>query len=281
MHETLFRSLLTLSEVFVSLTISWRHILHHMFLPHITTFVRKFFRSRLLPTEVWGANQLKTEPRSYEWASVETVGRPRPESLTSLVADATPDLLLLYDVALGGCIYVNRWLSSALGFSLVEVEKMGDALFKNLLHPEDFPTFSENLVRLARLGDGDVYETEYRFRHLNGEWRWFHCRATVFVRDPQGAPGQILYAARDVTEHRKIEEAQRQSEVFVALNRLIAHLAHEINNPLANVKNSLFLLRNALLPNHPDAKYLRWSEEEIERIAQAVRQISTTSHPNG
>ncbi len=251
-----------------------RSVSDPMLFPHIVTFMRNLFRSR--PVTITA--QPKAEPQSYEWASSETVGCPQPESLTSLVADATPDLLLLYDVALGGCIYVNRWLSTALGFSSGEIEQMGNSLLKKLMHPEDLPSFSESLARLERLDDGDVYEAEYRFRHLNGEWRWFHCRATIFARTLTGAPGQILYAARDITQRRKIEEAQRQSEVFVALNRFVVHLAHEINNPLANVKNSLFLLRNALIPNHPDAKYLRWSEDEVEILAQVVQRFSTGSH---
>lgn len=240
--------------------------------------MRNIFRRWLLPAGVWKTDQARAEPRSYERASIETTGRPQQESLRSLVADAMPDLLLLYDVAQGRCIYVNRWLSIALGFAPREIEKLGDALLESLMHPEDFSSFSESLAGMARLDDGDVHEAEYRFRHMNGEWRWFHCRATIFGRDPNDAPGQILYAARDVTKHRKIEEARRQSEVFVALTRLIAHLAHEINNPLANIKNSLFLLRNALIPNHPDAKYLRWSEDEVENLAQVVQRFSTGVH---
>lgn len=206
------------------------------------------------------------------------IAKPDTRELLSLVAEATPDMLLVYNIPSLTCAYVNRQLSVALGFSPREIEQMGLLLFKSLLHPEDLASFSHDLVELARLMDGKVHEAEYRFRHVDGAWRWFHCRATVFSRDSQGLPVQILCAARDVTERRKYEEAIREGAVLAALNRLAARIAHDINNPLANIKNSLFLLRNALLPNHPDAKYLQWSEEEVDRIAQTVQRIAISSH---
>jgi len=203
------------------------------------------------------------------------------KELLSLVAEAAPDMLLLCDISSRACAYVNRQVAVALGFSRKEIEAMGLSLFETLLHPEDRASFSDNWGSLAGLGDGDVCEAEYRFRHVDGAWLWFHCRATVFSRDGNGLPRQILCAARDITERRKYEEAIREGEVLEARNRLAARVAHDINNPLANIKNSLFLLRNALLPDHPDAKYLRWSEEEVDRIAQVVRRLSTASPVDG
>lgn len=193
--------------------------------------------------------------------------------LLGQIADVMPDILFLYDVAQQGCVYVNRQLSVALGFTYSEICGMGAALFDNLLAPGDLQPFADGIKKLRTSQDDGIYETEYCLRHANGEWRWFHFRVTVFTRDGGGFPELILYAARDMTDYKKYEESLRQAEVLAALRRVSARIEREINTPLANIKNSLFLLRSALLPDHPDTKYLQWSEEEVDRIAEAVRQL--------
>jgi PAS domain S-box-containing protein len=205
------------------------------------------------------------------------IADPDPNEFLCLVAEAVPDMLLVYDIPSRACAYANRQVSTSLGFSQQEIEHMDMSLFERLVHPEDLASFSNEFVRFASDVDDEVRETEYRFRHTNGEWLWFHCRATVLSRDYDGLPRQILCAARDVTQHRRYKEAIREEEVQAAVNRLAARLVHDINNPLANIKNALFLLRNALVPGHPDAKYLQWSEEEVDRIAQTVRRVPASS----
>jgi PAS domain S-box-containing protein len=235
--------------------------------------MRNYFRRLLSRPEVSG----EPAQRGNVHLQAEAVEKEiaDPDELLHLIAEAAPDMLLVYDIPSRTCVYANRQVSVSLGFSRQEIEKMRLFLFDNLLHPEDLVSFSNNLEGLARLADGDVSETEYRFRRVDGEWLWFHCRTTVFTRDVNELPRQILCAARDVTEHRKYEEAIREEEILAALNRLTVRIAHDLNNPLANIKNSLFLLKNALLPNHPGAKYLQWSELEVNRIAQTIQRIST------
>jgi len=162
------------------------------------------------------------------------------KELLSLVAESAPDMLLLYDLSSRTCAYVNRQVSVVLGFSKQEIENRGLALFESILHPEDRAAFTNDLVGLAKLVDGDVCEKEYRFCHLGGEWLWLQCRAIVFSRDRNGLPRQILCVARDMTEHRKYEQAVREEEARAVLNRFAVRIAHDINNPLANIKTLCF-----------------------------------------
>jgi nitrogen-specific signal transduction histidine kinase len=90
----------------------------------------------------------------------------------------------------------------------------------------------------------------------------------------------MLCAARDITLRKRNEETVRNLEVQAALSHMASYVAYEINKPLANIKNMLFLLRNVVTPDHPDTKYLRWTEDEVDRIAQTLRRISTVSQLN-
>ena len=50
-------------------------------------------------------------------------------------------------------------------------------------------------------------------------------------------------------------------------------MAHEINNPLAGIKNSFRLIKDAVPADHPDRDMVGRIEREIDRIARIVRQM--------
>jgi PAS domain S-box-containing protein len=70
-----------------------------------------------------------------------------------------------------------------------------------------------------------------------------------------------------------------QSEKFAALARLVGSVAHEINNPLQNVKNCLFLLRTETEPENC-AEIIDMATAETKRMAELVVQLRQTYRPS-
>lgn len=195
------------------------------------------------------------------------------EAVFKQAAESLPEILFLYDIPTQSCLYVNRRLTLTLGFTAGEIATMGTGILHYLVHPEDIQQFAERIRRLAEARDDDVVETECRMKHADGEWRWFHNLDTVFSRTDEGTPQRMLSASRDITTRKRLEEAARDSEIVAARNRLTARIAAEINTPLASAKNSLQLLKGAIPPEHPIAKYMNWCEQELDRIEHLVRQL--------
>jgi PAS domain S-box-containing protein len=74
----------------------------------------------------------------------------------------------------------------------------------------------------------------------------------------------------------RIMELERQraaGERLAATGRMAARLAHEINNPLAGIKNSFLLIRKAVPEDHPRRGYVDLIETEIDRIAMIIRKM--------
>ncbi|NES22971.1 MAG: diguanylate cyclase [Symploca sp. SIO3E6] len=131
------------------------------------------------------------------------------QHLIQRIADSTPNVLYLHDLNQQRNIYANREFPVMLGYQPEEIEKMGTALMKNLMHSEDFAKLSERFQQFDTLPDGEIIESEYRLRDKYGEWRWFHTWETVFTKTVSGSPVQILGTAQEITERKQVEEALR------------------------------------------------------------------------
>lgn len=134
------------------------------------------------------------------------------QRLIQQIADTNPDLLYLYDLKEQRNVYVNRQSAEVLGYTQEAIESMKISVLQNLIHPDDLARLPAYLERLTASEDGEAIEFEYRLRQANGEWRWLRSRDTIFTRDANGLPLQILGTTRNITKHKKSEAALRESE---------------------------------------------------------------------
>jgi signal transduction histidine kinase len=75
---------------------------------------------------------------------------------------------------------------------------------------------------------------------------------------------------------RKLEESQRaliQAEKMSAVGRLLASVAHEINNPLQSVRNCLHLAGRPELSLADQHKYNQLAQDELNRLAGIVTRM--------
>ncbi|OKH30263.1 hypothetical protein NIES2119_31280 [[Phormidium ambiguum] IAM M-71] len=137
------------------------------------------------------------------------------QRLFQQIADATPEIIYLYDLIADRNIYVNQQITELLGYSTAKIQQI-EGISKKLVHPEDLPKLQANFKRLAEAKDGDVVETEYRMQHANGEWCWLISRDIVFSRTPEGLPHQILGTATDITQRKQAEVELREMSMALA-----------------------------------------------------------------
>ncbi len=92
------------------------------------------------------------------------------------------------------------------------------------------------------------------------------------IHDHAGKVVGASTIARDITEHKRAEEALLRSEKLASVGRMAATIAHEINNPLEAVVNSLYLaLQDRGLP--PQAReYLKVADEQLARVVHLTKQ---------
>lgn len=98
------------------------------------------------------------------------------------------------------------------------------------------------------------------------------------IGDGLGAVTATVSVMQDVSrlrelERRRVEQILFESEKLAATGRLAASIAHEINNPLEAIKNSLYLLSDAISDDNPHHKFLQIASKETERVSRILRQM--------
>ncbi len=82
---------------------------------------------------------------------------------------------------------------------------------------------------------------------------------------------------------RKLSETRQQllhSEKLAAMGRLTSQLAHELNNPLFGIMNTLELMKTEISPQNKRRKLLDMSISETERLAEMLRKMLSFSKPD-
>ncbi len=72
---------------------------------------------------------------------------------------------------------------------------------------------------------------------------------------------------------REVQAELIQREKLAATGRIIAQLSHEINNPIANVRNCLAVLERRRAIDEANRSFLTMAVEEVDRLARLTRQV--------
>ncbi len=104
--------------------------------------------------------------------------------------------------------YVSPTYKAQLGYP-PNAEEASPNDWASRLHPEDRDRAVTAFRRFLR-GEGN-YSIDFRLRHRDGSYRWFHSDA-VLIRDEQGQPWKVVGTHIDITERKTTEIALRESE---------------------------------------------------------------------
>jgi PAS domain S-box-containing protein len=133
-----------------------------------------------------------------------------------------------------------------------------------VLHPDDFGRTVEAWRRAV--ATGEMYEIEHRVERADGTYRWYLSRA-VPVHGTGGRVVKWYGTATDIDDQKRAQQALR--EVDARKNEFLAVLSHELRNPLAPIRNSVYVLDRA----EPSSEQARRARQVIGRQAAHLGRI--------
>lgn len=170
-------------------------------------------------------------------------------------------------------------VAALLGFA--EGESPAEA---ELVHTQDAPRLEAHRRRLAAADEGYIARVTTRMRHADGDWRWIEIREEVLNRTVDGAQGQILGIAIDVSEHHALLEATHRQSLAVmhAETEERRRIARELHDTMAQYLVVIDLALSRLqrtvaspLPEEPVADI----REALRSALEEVRSFSWLLHP--
>ncbi|MFD2785030.1 PAS domain S-box protein [Hymenobacter rubripertinctus] len=159
-----------------------------------------------------GANVYLTAIGERRRAEAELL---RNQLFTARINDTVPTIVFIFDLVAQRLEYCNRQVELILGYKPEQVLAMGSDMARQLLHPDDFIVAQHRSGQRDKLKEREVMQSEYRFRHHDGSWRWLSIRSTAFTHHQDGQVHQLVGSAADVTERRETDENLRQSRFLV------------------------------------------------------------------
>ena len=191
------------------------------------------------------------------------------------VADYTHDWE--YWSAPNGAInYVSPSCQRITGYSVGEFIEDPFLFFKIIL-PEDRKVWNQHDHEASNLVK--PREIQFRIRTKGGETRWIDHNCLP-VNDPQGKFLGVRASNRDITDRKKAEfEVQQQRNELAHVTRvatmgeLTSSLAHEINQPLAAIRNYASAAQRFLSQSEPNLAKAREALEGIIRDDKRAAEV--------
>jgi PAS domain S-box-containing protein len=200
------------------------------------------------------------------------------------VIEASPDAIIVSDKA-GDVIMYNAAAEQLLGYPFAEV--VGRKARSLNLYPRRLARRTREMIMEDQTGGrkGVLRPIEFYVQNKAHKMVETSLSASILYDDNGNEIGSIAIF-KDMGELaaikrrlRNMQEQLIQSERLAAMGRLTSQVAHEVNNPLFGIMNTLELLKGEIPETSKKRRLLDMSLSEIERLAGMLKNMLTFSRP--
>ncbi len=111
----------------------------------------------------------------------------------------------------GAYDYLSPVFARLSGYTPEEMVHLPMETVLSLMHPADLAEVDRVIAASMSGAPGISYHVDYRFRHKDGLYRWFHDQFIV-AHNAQSRPLALIGSVSDITERKRMEESLRESE---------------------------------------------------------------------
>jgi len=197
---------------------------------------------------------------------------------------SSPNAIMCTDMN-GNIIMWNHGAEETLGYKASDV--IGKMNVVGNLYTESMARKVMKMMRSDQSGGkGKLRSCPMTFKHNDGREVEGNLSASIIYDDKGNEIASVGFFV-DLgemmemnTKLRRTQEQLLQSEKLAAMGRLTSQIAHELNNPLYGIMNTLELMKTEISPDNKRRKLLDMSLSETERLADMLRKMLSFSKPD-
>jgi two-component system NtrC family sensor kinase len=225
----------------------------------------------------------------YEGLNIDISDRKRMERelketnefLTNMI-ESSVDGIIVTNMK-GDILIYNKGAENILGYKIEEV--VGKMNIQGIYPPGVAKEVMEKLRSPDFGGVGKLTSFPIFHRRKDGELIEGDLSASI-IYDEKGNEIASIGIFKDLRERlgmerelQKIQQALLQSEKLAAMGRLTSQIAHELNNPIYGIMNTLELLKTEIPPESKRRRILELSLSETQRLSEMLRNMLSFSKP--
>ncbi|MFA4915777.1 MAG: PAS domain S-box protein [Syntrophales bacterium] len=203
------------------------------------------------------------------------------EFLINLIENSV-DAIFAADMK-GNIIIFNRSAEDMLDYKTEEV--IGKMNIRDV-YPAGVATEVMKKLRSPDFGGvGKLLSSPFTQMRKGGELIEGVLSASI-IYDAEGREVASVGIFKDIRDRLRMErelhrtqQALLQSEKLAAMGRLTSQVAHELNNPIYGIMNTLELLKTEIPPESKRRKILELSLSETQRLSEMLRNMLSFSKP--
>ncbi len=186
------------------------------------------------------------------------------EERLQFAIDGAQDGVWDWDVRTGKVIFSERW-AGMLGYDVRDLAQ-DFSTWESLVHPDDIAGSMEKIERHLS-GRDEYYETEFRMKDSDGQWRWILARGKIVKRTEDGEPLRMTGTHKDIQQEKidaetrvRLERQLAEARTMQALGVMAGGVAHDFNNILTAIIGFSELLKHDLVDD----------EESLENVNEVL-----------
>ena len=218
-----------------------------------------------------------------QWKQMEKKLREAHDFLDNTI-QSSPNAIMCTDMN-GNIIMWNKGAEETLGY------KASDVIGKmNVVGNLYTANMARNVMKMMRSdqygGKGKLRSCPMTFKRNDGREVEGNLSASIIYDDKGNeiaSVGFFVDLGEMLEMNRKLRQTQEQllqSEKLAAMGRLTSQIAHELNNPLYGIMNTLELMKTEISPDNKRRKLLDMSLSETERLADMLKKMLSFSKPD-
>jgi PAS domain S-box-containing protein len=205
----------------------------------------------------------------------------RTQERYKLISENAADVIWLWDLTEGRCVYVSPSVRHLRGFTPEELlaQSMDDAMPSDAYRMVLAET--QNRIAAVKSGDEGARTRTNEVTYLRKDGTTVDTETvTKLLSDESGTVRHVLGISRDITERKRAQEEKaklendlRQAQKLESVGRLAGGVAHDFNNLLTVINGYSDLVLKRLKTPDPLRSYVEEIKTAGERAASLTKQL--------